>query len=170
MQARPLGFITTKTGRLEDMDDLKHKLELPEPLLRPFCRLEVEVGPPLTLGPGRFGQRRVVPILGGRVSGPHISGTILPGADSQTIAADGLTEIDSRYAFETDDGAIVEIIDRGFRHDRKDASGAPIAPYMRTAARLETGHPTYSWINRMLFVGVGGKDGAMVLIDLFMVQ
>ncbi|MEO7223760.1 MAG: DUF3237 family protein [Devosia sp.] len=145
-------------------------LSLPEPRLLTFCRLAVEVGAPQIIGPGRFGERRVVPVLGGRVSGPSISGVVQPGADWQTISADGLVELDARYTFRTDDDAIVEIIDRGFRHERKDPAGNPIAPYMRSTVRFETGHPRYSWINRMIFVGTGGKQGTTVHIDVYSVE
>jgi hypothetical protein len=144
-------------------------LSLPEPSLQHFCKLEVDVGSPLMIGPGRFGERRVIPILGGRVSG-KISGEILPGADWQTISADGLVELDARYTFRTGDGAIVELTDYGFRYERKDAAGNPVAPFMRTTARLETGHPGYSWVNRMIFVGTGGKQGTTVYIDLYSVE
>lgn len=145
-------------------------LSLPEPRLLPFCKLEVEVGAPQIIGPGRFGERRVIPILGGRVSGDKIAGKILPGADWQTVTPDGLVELDARYTFQTGDGAIVELTDYGFRYDRKDAAGNPAPPYMRTTARLETGHPSYSWVNRMMFVGAGGKAGTTVYIHLYSVE
>jgi len=139
--------------------------DLPKPTLSPFCTLEVDVGPAVTIGPGRFGQRRVVPILGGRVSGPKIAGHIHKGgADWQTVSVDGLAELDARYVFETDDGAIIEIINSGFRH------GPETAPYMRTVATLETGHPDYAWINRMMFIGTGAKVGTTVRIELYAVE
>ena len=34
--------------------------------------VEVAVGPPVLVGPGAAGERRIVPILGGRVSGPRL--------------------------------------------------------------------------------------------------
>jgi len=154
-------------------------LTLPQPELRPFCTLEVEVGAPLDVGEGRFGLRRIVPIVGGRVSGPKISGTILSGgADWQTVAEDGLAELNARYAFETDDGAIVEIINYGFRHAPEEVanrlaageSSPPDSYYMRSMATLETGHPDYAWVNKMMFVGTGGKQGNTVQIDLFTVE
>lgn len=154
-------------------------LTLRPPELRPFCTLEVEVGTPLDVGHGRFGQRRIVPIVGGRVSGPRISGTILGGgADWQTVAADGMAELNARYAFETDDGAIVEIINYGFRHaseevTKKLAAGESSPPdtyYMRSMAKLESGHPDYTWVNKMMFVGTGGKQGGIVQIDLYTVE
>ena len=106
------------------------------------------------------------PIIGSRVSGPSTSGKILDvGADWQTIFSTGLAELDTRYAFRTDEGAVIEIINFGYRHGPEDvmkrvAAGEDVDPssyYMRTHARLETGHPDYEWVNNTLFVGVGGR-------------
>ena len=103
---------------------------LTPPTLEHFCTLEVELAPIMDLGEGRFAQRRIVPITGGRVTG-RVSGTVLPvGSDWQTVSADGLAEIDARYAFRTADGAVVEVVNQGLRHGPPDvmrqlASGVP---------------------------------------------
>lgn len=154
-------------------------LELAAPVLQRLCTLEVQVGPPRTLGLTPFGQRRAVPIIGGRVSGDRISGTILPGgADWQTISPDGLSDFEARYAFETADGALVEIVDAGFRHGAAEvmkrlAAGEPVAPseyYMRSRVRFTTGHPDYAWVNRLMLVGTGARSGPSVQIDVYAVQ
>ncbi len=83
----------------------------------------------------------------------RINGTIRNlGADWQTIAHDGVADLDARYVFETAEGALVEIINQGFRHGPPEvmkqlASGAPTPPdsyYMRSTARLEAGMRTTS--------------------------
>ncbi len=150
---------------------------LTPPTLEHFCTLEVELAPIMDLGEGRFAQRRIVPITGGRVTG-RVSGTVLPvGSDWQTVSADGLAEIDARYAFRTADGAVVEIVNQGLRHGPPDvmrqlASGIPTpaqAYYMRSSARLESGHPDYRWLNRLVFVGTGARAADSVQIDLYSV-
>jgi len=152
-------------------------LTLPPPVVRPFCTLEVELAPILDLGLGRFGQRRIVPIVGGRVTG-QVSGSILDvGADWQSVTHDGVAELDARYAFRAADGALIEIVNRGFRHGPPEviaqlASGAPTPPEsysMLSTARLESGHPDYRWLNRMVFVGTGARDASSVQIDLYSV-
>jgi hypothetical protein len=154
-------------------------LDLNAPVLRPFCTLEVEGGPVRNLGIGRLGQRRVIPIIGGRVSGPRLSGTILPGgADWMTVSHDGVSLMDARYTFETDDGAIVEIIDQGYRHGPETVmkslvAGETVPPqnyYMRSSVRLESGHPAYAFVNRMVFVGTGAKTPTGVQIDVYSVE
>ena len=153
-------------------------LALTPPQLRPFCTLTVELAPVLDVGAARLGTRRVVPIAGGRVTG-RISGTILDvGADWQTVDDDGVAEMDARYAFRTDDGALVEILNQGFRYGPPDvmtqlASGAPTPPdaySMLSTARLESGHPDYRWVNRLVLVGTGARHGSTVQVDLYTLE
>lgn len=146
------------------------------PALEHFCDLRVELGEPMEMGEGRGGQRRIIPIVGGAVQGERIRGRVLHlGADWQTVFADGLAQLDTRYAFETDDGALIEIRNFGYRHGSPEvmaalARGESVEPdryYMRTHARLETGDSRYEWVNRMLFVGTGRRDRAAVHISLY---
>ena len=149
---------------------------LPQPKLDHVCTLHVSLDPIREMGSGRAGARRIIPIVGGTVTGPRLSGRILNvGADWQTLFADGLAELDTRYAMETDDGATIEILNYGYRHGPKEvldavARGEPVDPasyYMRTHARLETGDERYSWVNRTLFVGVGARNQSSVQVELY---
>lgn len=149
------------------------------PILEHFADLEVELGEIMEVGSGRAGTRRIIPIVGGSVKGEKISGEILNlGADWQTIFSDKLAELDTRYAFKTDDGALIEVINYGYRHGPEEvleriAKGEQVDPdsyYMRTHARLETGDERYSWVNRMLFVGTGERRQSKVHVTLFAVK
>ena len=144
-----------------------------------FCTLEVALSKPIVTGDVNSGTKRIIPIKGGTVSGPAISGQILDlGADWQTVMKSGVAELDAQYAFETDDGAIIEIHNFGVRHGPKEiieklAAGEACPPdsyYMRTAARLTTGHPKYDWINKTMFVGTGARLAKAVQIDLYAVK
>jgi uncharacterized protein DUF3237 len=148
------------------------------PELTHFCDLEVQLGPVKELGEGRAGKRRIIPIVGGNVRG-QVSGTVLNiGADWQTTLADGSSDIDTRYAIETDDGAVIEIVNKGARHGPPEilealARGEDVDPahyYFRTAARLETGDPRYEWVNRLIFVGTGTRLSSAVLVSLYSVN
>lgn len=151
-------------------------MQLPAPILEPVCTLHVELDPIMDMGGGRAGKRRIIPIIGGRVEGPGLNGRILNlGADWQTIFNNGLAELDTRYAMQTDDGAIIEIINYGFRHGPPEvleaiARGETVDPssyYMRTHARLETGDERYDWVNNTLFVGVGARQQSTVQVELY---
>lgn len=154
-------------------------MDLPCPRLEHACDIEVDLGAIREMGPGRAGRRRIVPIRGGRVTGPLLRGKLLDlGADWQTVFADGMAELDTRYAMETEDGATIEIINYGYRHGPADvldaiARGEKVDPtryYMRTHARLETGDPRYAWVNRTLFVGTGARFQSSVRVALFAVR
>ena len=154
-------------------------MNLPQPSLEHVCDLDVQLDPIREMGGGRAGQRRIIPIVGGSVSGPALSGRVLSlGADWQTVYADGMAELDTRYAIETNDGATIEIINYGYRHGPTDvlqalAQGEAVSPdryYMRTHARLETGDERYNWVNRTLFTGVGARQSQSVLIRLYAIR
>ena len=153
-------------------------MDLPTPSLDHVCDIEVSLAPIREIGTGRAGQRRIIPIVGGAVTGPRLTGRILDvGADWQTIFPGGLAELDTRYAMETDDGAVIEIVNFGYRHGPAEviarvARGDDVNPsdyYMRTQARLETGDGRYDWVNRMVFVGVGARQKQTVLLALYAV-
>lgn len=142
------------------------------------CDLVVELSPPHEMGGCGLGTRRIIPIVGGTAKGPLINGRILNvGADWQTVTAFGVAELDARYAVATEDGAIIEVISRGIRHATDDviariAAGEDVPTseyYMRSAIRLDSGHPDYAWVNRSLYIADGGKVGSTVMLSVYRV-
>jgi Protein of unknown function (DUF3237) len=70
--------------------------------------LSVEVAEPIVVGETPEGLRRIIPILGGSVSGPRLEGEIFGvGADFQMFRSDGVTILEARYVLRTSDGAAV---------------------------------------------------------------
>ena len=150
-----------------------------DPVLTFVCELRANVGTPQEIGSVRGGRRRIVPILGGRVDGPAVRGTILPGgADWQLIQADGFSELDTRYTIRTDDGAVIYVQNAGIRHAPPDVmerllAGDAVDPslvYFRTAPRFETASPEWQWLTRAIFVGAGARYPDMVVIRFFKVE
>ena len=140
--------------------------------------LTIRIGAPIVAGDFGYGLRRIIPILGGEVRGEGIKGTILPhGADFQTIRPNGFTELEAKYAFELDDGAIVYIENIGIRFGRKElldriAKGETVDPasiYFRSVPKFETGAEKYRWLMENLFVGVGARHPDRVEIDVHQV-
>ncbi|WP_441243181.1 DUF3237 domain-containing protein [Tardiphaga sp. 768_D3_N2_1] len=128
--------------------------------------LSIKVGTPIVVGDLGYGIRRVIPVLGGSVQGEGIKGTIHSGgADFQVIRPDGFTELEAKYAFELDDGAVVYIENIGVRFGPKDAldriargeAADPALIYFRSVPKFETGHPRYRWLMQNLFIGVGAR-------------
>ena len=140
--------------------------------------LAIKVGTPIVAGDLGHGTRRVIPILGGEVRGEGMRGTIFPcGADFQIIRANGFTELEAKYAFELDDGAIVYIENIGIRFGPKPlldriAQGEIVDPaqiYFRSVPKFETGAAKYRWLMENLFVGVGARHPDRVEIDVHQV-
>ena len=78
--------------------------------------ITVQIGAPIVAGDIGHGVRRIIPILGGEVRGEGINGKVFPfGADFQIIRPNGFIELEAKYAFETDDGAIVYVENKGIR-------------------------------------------------------
>jgi hypothetical protein len=84
--------------------------------------ITAEIGEVTTAGETGHGVRRIVPITGGEVRGENINGKVLAfGADFQIIRPNELIELEAKYAFETDDGAVVYV------ENRASASGRSIS-------------------------------------------
>lgn len=152
-------------------------------MLSPLFELDVEVGPPQSVGRTEAGERRCVPILGGRLRGKRdgqmLSGRILPGgADWQVLRPDGLADLDARYMLATDDGAQIEVWSRGLRWGSAEvmarlARGETVAPdayYMRTAMRFETAAPELQWLVHGLAIGIGERRPDKVLLKVYAVD
>jgi len=146
--------------------------------LEHVCDLVVELSPPHEMGAALAGTRRIIPIVGGTATGTRINGRILNvGADWQTVQAGGVAQLDARYAIETDDGAVIEVVSQGIRHASAEVAarivaGEAVPPseyYMRTAIRLDSGHPDYAWVARSIYVADGGKVGNAVRLAVYRV-
>ena len=147
--------------------------------LQPLLRAEITLAPAQELGDTPLGRRRIIAITGGRFSGARLSGRVLPGgADWQVIRSDGVADLDARYTLETNDGALVYVHNRGYRHAPSDVmkrllAGEDVDPalyYMRTTPFFETGDQRYAWLNRIICVGTGARRPAAVELEIFEVK
>jgi hypothetical protein len=154
-------------------------VEPASPSLELLARVRADVDEPYEVGPAVLGTRRVVRILGGEVSGPRLSGRVLPGgADFQVVGADGTALLEARYVVETDDGALVYVRNVAIRHGPPEVlariqRGEEVDPaeyYFRSTPRFESGDPRYAWLNRTVAVASGARLAASVLLDLYAVR
>jgi hypothetical protein len=152
---------------------------LPAPQLTLVYRLEAALGQPLDLGETARGRRRIVPLTGGTFTGPDMSGALLPGgsADWQIIQGDGTALADLRYTLQTDQGALLYVQATGVRHGTAEVlarlgRGEDVDPSeytFRTAIRIETATPELDWLNKGVFVSVGGRQPAGVTYETYLV-
>jgi hypothetical protein len=142
----------------------------------PIIRIEADLEEPQLFGKTPYGERRVINIAGGSISGPRVSGKILPGgADWQIIRSDGVADIYAKYTVQLDGGGFVLVTSAGLRHGppeviAKLARGEPVDRslyYFRTCVRFETSDPAAEWLNRVLTIAIAAREKMKVKLDLF---
>ena len=146
------------------------------PTLTHIADFTIHIGEPITVGETRDGLRRVIPILGGHITGSRLNGTILAaGADYQLIQPDGYTTLDARYTARLDDGVMIYIVNIGIRSGPPEVMARilrgeivdPARVYFRTAPRFETASPDYQWLTRALFLASGARYPDRVEVQVF---
>jgi Protein of unknown function (DUF3237) len=152
---------------------------LPEPRLTRVYRLEAALGEPLDLGDVSQGHRRIIPLTGGTFTGPELNGKLLPGgsADWQIVLRDDTTLGDVRYTFQTDDGALLYVQSRGVRHGSAEVlarlgRGDDVDPSeytFRTSTQIETASRDLDWLNKGVFISVGGRGPDGVIYETYLV-
>ncbi len=109
------------------------------------------------------GARMTFITTGGTLTGPRIKGEVLPGGgDWLLVGSDRIGRVDVRATIHTDDGALIHYETRGVISLPPDgperlAAGErlPFAEtYVRTTPKLETADERYSWLNRLVLVGL----------------
>src|SRR5207247_7567609 len=141
--------------------------------------LEAAGGEPLDPGDGSQGHRRIIPLTGGTFTGPDLKGKLVPGvsADWQIVLQDGTTLGDIRYTLQTDDGALLYVQSRGVRHGsaavlarlgRGDVVDASEYTF-RTSTQIETACRELDWLNKGVFISVGGRQLGGVIYETYLV-
>jgi uncharacterized protein DUF3237 len=140
--------------------------------------ITAHIGEVSSAGDVGTGVRRIIPIIGGEVRGDAVNGKVLPlGADFQIIRPNELIELEAKYAFETDDGAVVYVENRGIRFGPVDLlqklkRGEPVDPkliYFRTVPKFETGAEKYRWLMEHIFIASAARHTDRVVIDVHQV-
>ncbi len=136
----------------------------------------VDIGTPLDVGPIAAGRRRIIPITGGRVEGPRLTATVLPGgADWQVVLPDGTAQLVARYTLRAEDGALISVVNRGVRRGPPEvlarlAAGEMVDPseyYFRASPMFEVAPGPHEWLTRSVFVATGERTQAQVVIKVF---
>ncbi len=154
--------------------------QLPDPHLTPVYRLEATLGESVDLGDTERGHRRIVPLTGGTFTGPTMSGTLIAGAsaDWQTVLPDGTAHGDIRYTLQTYSGHVVYVQSRSVRHGSAEvlerlARGEDVdaSEYtFRATTQIETAAAELDWLNKGVFLSVGGRGPSGVVYETYLVE
>lgn len=103
------------------------------------------------------GHQGYTPAIGGTISGPRLSGRVVPhsGADYALVRDDGTIELSAHYMLEAEDGTSIYIQNRGYLVRARMGSSQPsyfrLTPYFR----VPTG--PHDWLSRTVIVGGGER-------------
>jgi hypothetical protein len=155
-------------------------IQLPDPRLRKVYRLEATLGQAFDLGEVTRGHRRIVPQTGGTFVGPELNGELLPGAsaDWQIILPDGTALGDIRYTLQTDRGDLLYVRSRSVRHGSAEVlarlgrgEDVDASEYIfRASTQIETAAPDLDWLNKGVFVSVGGRQATGVIYETYLLE
>ncbi|SFS14427.1 Protein of unknown function [Microbacterium sp. cf046] len=152
-------------------------MSAPVPDLERAFRVVVHLGPLQDHGMTRAGHRRVVPIVGGSVSGAFEAEILPGGADWQIVRADGSIEVDAQYSARTPSGALVLLHATGVRTGPPDVLAALLRGesvdsseyYFRTVVRIETSDATLAPLQHALFLAAAVREAERVTYTAYRV-
>jgi hypothetical protein len=134
--------------------------------LRLVAHIEIIVAAPISLGHLAGVERRMIPILGGKITGDDFAGDILPGgSDVQSVRADGAIDLLARYAIDLGEHRSLLVENTGIR--RPTSSGeADSPPYFRGMLKFSAPPGPLQWLNDSVFVSSGERRGNTVHLDV----
>lgn len=151
----------------------------PAPTLSLAFSMRIEVAPPVEQGEVDGARERFIPITGGTITGPRLTGIVLSGGgDWQTIYSGGRARVHARYNLKAADGTVIGIENVGVRVASPEvteqlAKGVDVDPnayYFRTTPTFTVTEGAHGWLRRAVFVGRGIRRPDHVIIDVYTVD
>ena len=149
-----------------------------EPQLAFLCTVSLETTFPQAIGDNPHGNRQIVPVTGGSFEGPRLTGKVLPGGDWVLRRPDGVSELDGRVTWQTEDGALLYVAYRGYRAKISPVlprwmTGEPIPVeeyYHMITLHFETSAAQYTWLQQAVVIGRGALIQGGVSYHVFAVR
>jgi hypothetical protein len=140
--------------------------------------LRVAVTDPVRVGRTDSEDLNVTPIVGGTITGPRLSGEVLPIGADWWVTRGATTQLDARYVVRADDGAAIDVVNRGYWHadravEERLREGEDVGEedlYYRTAFVFQTGAPQHRWLTEAQFVGYARPEPGQVCIRVYRVR
>jgi hypothetical protein len=129
------------------------------PVLRFAFEARVEIGPTEHVGRGPDEQLAITPITGGVVEGPRLQGTVVGVGGDWSVTRGTCTQLDARYLFRAEDGALIDIVNRGYYRDDDH--------YFRTSPVFRTDAPAHRWLAETVLVGMAREEDGKICIRFF---
>ncbi len=108
----------------------------------------VTLAPAVVLGETALGRRQYIPITGGTIAGPKLSGEVIPGGwDFQLGLPGGCGTLTADYFVRATDGTVIHILNESF-----SCGGGPGSERSFFRPRFEAPKGAHEWLTRATFV------------------
>ncbi|PZT71287.1 DUF3237 domain-containing protein [Streptomyces sp. SW4] len=141
--------------------------------------IRAQVSETLHIGHGDGEVTEFTPIVGGTVDGPRLRWEVLAGGGDWSSTRGRVCELEARYLVRADDGAVIDIVNRGYYRPAPDApdqydDGLKVTEtghYYRTSPAFRTDAPAHRWLAETVFVGLARPEGEdVVAIRMYAVR
>jgi hypothetical protein len=149
-----------------------------QPELEFAFEVRVDIGPSEHVGHGTGDELTFTPITGGTVEGPRLRGVVVPGGGDWAVERGTTTQIEARYLLRAEDGALIDIVNRGYYRASPQVlarleAGEHVDQaelYFRTSPVFRTDAPAHRWLAETVFVGLARDEGQQVCIRFYAVR
>ncbi|WP_338703022.1 DUF3237 domain-containing protein [Streptomyces sp. Q6] len=137
------------------------------PALTFAFEIRAHLEPSLHIGHGDGEVTEFTPIVGGTVDGPLLRGTVLAGGGDWSSTRGEVCELDARYLLRAEDGAVIDVVNRGYYRPAPDVPDqfdgdlqvTHAGHYYRTHPVFRTDARAHRWLAETVFVGLARPEG-----------
>jgi len=149
-----------------------------EPVLEFAFEIRVDIDPYLRIGRSADEELTFTPVTGGTVAGPLFAGVVLPGGGDWAVERSGTAQLEARYLMRANDGAVVDILNRGYYRASAEVMARVEAGenvpeheyYFRTAPVFQTDAAPHRWLAEHQFLGLARDEDGQVCVRVYVVR
>jgi hypothetical protein len=149
-----------------------------EPALEFAFEIRVDIAPEVRVGRGPDELLYFTPITGGTIDGPLLKGEVLSGGGDWSVERSGTTQVEARYLLKAEDGAVIDILNRGYYRasaevDARMRAGENVDEaeyYFRTAPVFQTDAPAHRWLAENQFLGLARDEDGQICVRVYVVR
>ncbi|MDR7183518.1 hypothetical protein J2X85_000541 [Microbacterium trichothecenolyticum] len=149
-----------------------------DPVLEYAFEIRVDIDPHFRIGRSADEELTFTPVAGGTVAGPLLNGEVLAGGGDWAVERSGTAQLEARYLLRADDGAVIDILNRGYYRASDDViarveAGEHVPEdeyYFRTAPVFQTDAAPHRWLAEHQFIGLARDEDGQVCVRVYVVR
>ena len=149
-----------------------------DPVLEYAFEIRVDIDPHFRIGRSADEELTFTPVAGGTVAGPLLNGEVLAGGGDWAVERSGTAQLEARYMLRADDGAVIDILNRGYYRASDDViarveAGEHVPEdeyYFRTAPVFQTDAAPHRWLAEHQFIGLARDEDGQVCVRVYVVR